>query len=352
MKKIFRSLTGFIFSARNFLIPVLIFTFLLICPRLLLDETTNSSDETTNSSKGFIDSLFNDSLFNFSLTDLILVCLAIYAVLKKPWRENLSEHFKKAYRAQLKSIQKTVKERDALREECDTFSVHQMSFDSPESMAEAMRQQDGHPTVNDLGKQLWDGNREILLKGLEEVESIKNSKDAATVLGNYAQMVNIDFDLRKETLRLQELNSLLKTGEIRGSVWFNDEFAEEFPERRQQRFYISIRLKPEYIRNGCISQFWLGRHIFYPYDPNTGKKIKRYNSSYDDRWALLSMSSPYWKYVVSIILDLEDINHQLTDGRWVRMPPKDRLLSDGSRLLDLRGRTLFPMRIERDGETC
>lgn len=82
------------------------------------------------------------------------------------------------------------------------------------------------------------------------------------------------------------------------------------------------------------------------------KKIKRYNSSYDDRWALLSMSSPYWKYVVSIILDLEDINHQLTDGRWVRMPPKDCLLSDGSRLLDLRGRTLFPMRIERDGETC
>lgn len=352
MKKIFRSLTGFIFSARNFLIPVFILTFLLICPRLLLDETTNSSDETTNSLKGFIDSLFPDSLFTFSLTDLILVCLAIYAVLKKPWRENLSEHFKKAYRVQLKSIQKTVKERDTLREECDTFSVHQMSFDSLESMVAAMQEQDGYPAVNDLGKQLWDGNREILFKGLEEIESIKNSKDAATVLGNYAQMVNIDSDLRKETFRLQELKSLSKTGEIRGSVWFSDEFAEEFPERQQQRFHISIRLKPEYISDGCVSQFWLERYIFFPYDPNTGKKTKKYNSSYDDRWALLSMSSPYWKYVVSIILDLEDTNHHLTDGRWVRMPPKDFPLPDGSRLLDLRGRTLFPMRIERDGETC
>jgi hypothetical protein len=64
------------------------------------------------------------------------------------------------------------------------------------------------------------------------------------------------------------------------------------------------------------------------------------------------MSSPYWKYVVSVTLDLEDANHQLTDGRWVQMPPKDFPLPDGSRLLDLRGRTLFPMRIERDGETC
>ena len=67
-EKFFRSLKGFIFSARHFLIPALILIFLLICPRLLFDET----DETTDLSKGFIDSLFNDSLFDFSLTDLIL----------------------------------------------------------------------------------------------------------------------------------------------------------------------------------------------------------------------------------------------------------------------------------------
>ena len=347
MKKFFRSLKGFIFSARHFLIPALILILLLICPRLLFDET----DETTDSSKGFIASLFTDSLFDFSSTDLILVFLAIYAVLKKPWRENLSEHFKKAYGVQLKSIQKAVRERDALREECNTFSVHQMSFDSPESMATAMQEQDSYPAVSDLGKQLWEGNQKSYLRGLEEIENVKNSKDAAKVLGNYAQMVNIDSDLLKETLRLQELKNLSKTGEIKGTVWFTDEFVEEFPER-QQRFHISIRLKPEYIRDGCISQFWLGRYIFYPYDPNTGKKTKKYNSSYDDRWALLSRSSPYWRYVVSIILDLEDTNHQLTDGRWVRMPPKDFLLPDGSRLLELRGKTLFPMRIERDGETC
>ena len=350
MKKIIRSLKGFIFSARHFLIPALMVTFLLICPRLLSHETTNSSDETTNSSKGFIDSLFGEPLFDFSATDLVLVFLAIYAVCKKFWRENLAGQFKKAYRAQLKAIQKIVKERDTLREECNTFSVHQMSFDSLESMAEAMQEQDGYPSVSDLGKQLWEGNKESLLKGLEEIESIKNSKDAARILGNYAQMVNIDFDLRKETFKLQELKSLSKTGEIRGSVWFTDEFAEEFPERQQ--FYIPIRLKPEYIRDGYISKFWLERYIFYPYDPNTGKKSKKYNSSYDERWALLSMSSPYWRYVVSIILDLEDVNHQLTDGRWVRMPPKDFLLPDGSRLLDLRGRTLFPMRIDRDGKIC
>ncbi|MDE0013627.1 MAG: hypothetical protein OXU36_20970 [Candidatus Poribacteria bacterium] len=345
MRKIIRSLKGFIFRVRDFLVSILIIAFLFTFSFL----SFLSSEESTNSSEGFIASLFGSSLFDFSSTDLILVFLAIYAVLKKPWRENLAGHFKKAYRAQLKSIQKTVKERDELREECNTFSVHQMSFDSPESMNTAMREQDGYPAVNDLGKQLWDGNRESLLKGLEEVESIKNSKDAATILGNYAQMVNIDFDLRKETFRLQELKSLSRTGEIRGSVWFSDEFAEEFPE--QQRFHISIRLKPEYISDGCVSRFWLERNIFYPYDPNTGKKTKKYNPSYDNRWALLSMSSPYWKYVGSIILNLEDANHQLTDGRWVRMPPKDFLLPDGSRLLDLKGKTLFPMRIERDGET-
>lgn len=351
MKKIIRSLKGFIFSARHFLIPALMVTFLLICSRLLSDETTNLSDEATNSSKGFIDSLFGGPLFNFSATDLVLVFLAIYAVCNKFWRENLAGQFKKAYRDQLKAIQKTVKERDTLREEYNTFSVHQMSFDSLESMDEEMRRQDGYPFVSDLGKQLWEGNQESYLQGLEGIENIKNSKDAAKVLGNYAQMVNIDFDLCKETLRLQELKSLSKTGEIRGSVWLTDEFAEEFPERQHQRFDIPIRLKPEYIRDGYISKFWLERYIFYPYDPNTGKKTKKYNSFYDERWALLSMSSPYWRYVVSIILDLEDVNHQLTDGRWVRMPPKDFLLSDGSKLSDWKNKTLHPLRFEKDGET-
>jgi hypothetical protein len=322
---------------------LLIVVFLFTCPRLL-------SDETTDSSKGLIDSLFDGSLFDFSATDLILAFLAIYAILQKPWRENLAGHFKTAYRDRLKFIQKSVKERDALREECNTFSVHQRSFASLESMAEAMREQDGYPAVSDLGKQFWDGNKESLSKGLEKIEHIRNSEDAARILGNYAQMVNIDSDLLEETLKLQELKNLSKTGEIKGNVWFTDEFVEEFPERR--RFHISIRLKPEYIRDGYISQFWLERYIFHPCDPNTGKKSKKSDPCYDDRWALLSMSSPYWKYVVSVTLDLEDANHQLTDGRWVQMPPKDFPLPDGSRLLDLRGRTLFPMRIERDGETC
>ena len=339
MKKFLRSLKEFLSVLPDFLIPGLIVVPLVIYSIYSSKQPTDSAEESIT------------SLFDFSLTDLILVFLAIYAVLQKPWKENLAGHFKKAYRSQLKSIQKIVKERDELREECNTFSVHQMSFDSLESMDAAMREQDGYPAVNDLGKQLWDGNRESLLKGLEEVESIKNPKDAAKVLGNYAQMVNIDFDLRKETFRLQELKSLLKTGEIRGSVWFTDEFAEEFPDRRQQRFHIPIRLKPKYISDGCVSRFWLEKYIFFPYDPNTGKKTKKYDSSYDDRWALLSMDSPYWKYVVSITLNLEDVNHQLTDGRWIRMPPKDFLLPDGSRLLDLKGRTLFPMKIERDGET-
>ena len=75
------------------------------------------------------------SFFEFSLTDVIgalagviLAVLAIYAVWKKPWTENLAGHFKKAYRERLKSIRKAVKERDALREEVDTLSIFHRSL--------------------------------------------------------------------------------------------------------------------------------------------------------------------------------------------------------------------------------
>ena len=52
------------------------------------------------------------------------------------------------------------------------------------------------------------------------------------------------------------------------------------------------------------------------------------------------------------MLDLDDQTHVLNDGRRISVPPIDYLLPEGSRLLDLKGRTLFPMQIERDGESC
>ena len=283
------------------------------------------------------------------MTDLILVFLAIYAVLQKPWKENLAGHFKKAYRAQLKSIQKTIKERDTLREEVNTLSIFHRSYSSLEEVEEAMREEDGFPSVSDMGKQLWDGNKESLLKGLEEIEHIKNSKDAEKILSNYSQIEYISQDLFEEVMRLHELKSLSKTGKIRGTVMFTKEFTEDFP--KQPRFQISVRLKPKYIRDGYVSKFWLSRNPFYPNDPNTGRKVKKCDLSTDDNWWLLSMNSPYWKYVLSIFLNLDDYTVLLDDGRRIPMSPKDFLLPDGSRLLDLRGETLFPMRIERDGET-
>ena len=123
MKEIFRSPKGFIFSVRHSLISSLTIAFLLTYSLISSGEPNGSSVETTNSS-------FADSFFDVSLTDVIgastsviLAGLAIYAIWKKPWRENLAVHFKKAYRAQLKSIQKTVKERVALREEVNTLSI-------------------------------------------------------------------------------------------------------------------------------------------------------------------------------------------------------------------------------------
>ena len=251
--------------------------------------------------------------FEFSLTDaiealasLILAILAIYAIWKKPWRENLAGHFKKAYRAQLKSIQKAVKERNELREEY------------PNSDA------------NILGKQLWEGNKESLLEGLEEIENIKTSKDARRISSQYVSMLDISWYLREEIDKLRELKSLAKTGELRGTIWFTDEFAEEFP--KQPRFHIPIRLKPEHIRNGSVSQFWLWGNPFHPYNPDTGRKVKKRHLSRDDHWWLLSLNSPYWKYVLSVTLDLDDQVHVLNDGRRISVPPTDFLLPDGSKL--------------------
>ena len=273
------------------------------------------------------------SFFEFSLTDaiealasVILAILAIYAIWKKPWRENLAGHFKKAYRAQLKSIQKAVQERDELRE--------------------------GYPNsdANILGKQLWEGNKESLLEGLEEIENIKTSKDARRISSQYVLMLDISWYLREEIDKLRDIKSLAKTGEIRGTVGFTNEFTEEFP--KQPQFRIPIRLKPEDIKDEGITRFWLSGNPFHPYDPETGRKVKKRHLPRDDHWWLLSMNSPYWKYVLSVTLDLDDQTHVLNDGRRIPVPPTDFLLPDGSRLLDLRGRTLFPIRIERDGETC
>ena len=291
MKKFLRSLKEFLSVLSDFLIPGLIVVPLAIYSIHLSQQPTDSAEESIA------------SLFDFSLTDLILVFLAIYAVLQKPWKENLAGHFKKAYRTQLKSIQKTVKEREALREECNTFSVHQMSFDSLESMGAAMREQDGFPSVSDMGKQLWDGNKESLLEGLEEIEHIKNSKDAKKILSNYSQMEYISQSLFEEVMRLQELKSLSKTGKISGTVRFTKEFTEDFP--KQHQFHIRVRLKPEYIGNGCVSQFWLWENPFHPYDPNTGRKVKKRHLPRDDHWWLLSMNSPYWKYVEFIDFNLK-----------------------------------------------
>lgn len=326
MKEIFRSPKGFIFSVRHFLIPSLTIAFLLTYSLVSLGEPNGSSVAPTDSS-------FADSFFDVSLTDVIgaftsviLAGLAVYAIWKKPWRENLAVHFKRAYRAQLKFIQKAVKERDALREE------------HPDSDA------------NIMGKQLWQGNKDNLIEGLEEIENIKTSKDVRRISNLYVSMLDISWFLGEEIQRLQDLKSLSKTGEINGKICFTNEFAKKFP--RQRQFDIRVRLKPEYIIDGHVSQFWLWENPFHPYDPDTGRKVKKRHLPRDDHWWLLSMNSPYWKYVLSVILDLDEQPHLLNDGRRILVPPTDFLLPDGSRLLGLKGRTLFPMRIERDGETC
>ena len=248
MKKILRSLKEFL---SDFLIPSLIVAPLAIYSIYSSKQPTDSAEESIA------------SLFDFSLTDLILVFLAVYAVRNKFWRENLAEQFKKAYSSQLKVIHKTVKERDALREEY------------PDS------------DVNIMGKQLWEGNKENFIKGLEEIENIKTSKDARRISSQYILMLDTSWYLHKEIDKLRDLKSLAKTGEIRGTVGFTNEFTDEFPEQLQ--FNISIRLKPKHIRNGYVSQFWLWGNPFHPYDPDTGRKVKKRHLPRDDHWWLLSM---------------------------------------------------------------
>ena len=261
MKKIIRVLREFISRLSGFLIPSLIVVPLAI-------YSIHSSKQPTDSAGESI-----APLFDFSFTDLTLVFLAIYAVLKKPWRENLAGHFKKAYRVQLKSIQKYVKERDALREEVNTLSIFHRSYSSLEEAEEVMREEDGFPPVGDMGKQFWAENKESLLKGLEDIEHIKNSTDAGKILSNFSQMEYISQDLFQEVLRLRELKSLSKTGEITGNVLFTEEFSKDFP--KQPRWQNTVRFKSEYIRDGYISQFWLSRNPFYPNDPDTGKELKK-----------------------------------------------------------------------------
>lgn len=147
---------------------------------------------------------------------------------------------------------------------------------------------------------------------------------------------------------MQDLKSLSKTGEISGKICFTNEFAKEFPKQRQ--FDIRVRLKPEYIRDGYVSQFWLWENPFHPYDPDTGRKVKKRHLPRDDHWWLLSMNSPYWKYVLSVTLDLDDQTHVLNDGRRVSVPPKDFPLPDGSKLSDWKNKPLRPLKFERDGE--
>ena len=336
IKKNIRALRKFISRLSGFLIPSLIVVPLAI-------YSIHSSKQLTDSTEKSI-----APFFDFSLTDLILVFLAIYAVLKKPWRENLAGHFKKAYRVQLKSIQKYVKERDALREEVNTLSIFHRSYPSLEELEKVMREEDGFPSVGDMGKQLWDGNKESLLKGLEDIERIKSSTDAGRILSNLSQMEYISRDLLQEVLRLRELKSYSKTGTITGDVLFTEEFAKDFP--KQPQFQIPVRFKPEYIRDGCISQFWLNWNLFYPNDPDTGKKAKKRDLSKDDNWWLLSMSSPYWKYVAFVDFNFENYTVIHRDGRRVDMPPKDYQLPDGTKLSDWKNRVFLPLKFERDGE--
>ena len=340
IKKNIRALREFISRLSGFLIPSLIVVSLALA---LAIYSIHSSKQLTDSAEKSI-----VPLFDFSFTDLTLVFLAIYAVLKKPWRENLAGHFKKAYRVQLKSIQKYVKERDALREEVNTLSIFHRTYSSLEEVEKAMREEDGFPSVGDMGKRLWDGNKESLLKGLEDIEHIKNSTDAGKILSNFSQMEYISQDLFQEVRRLRELKSLSKTGTITGDVLFTEEFAKDFP--KQSRLQGTVRFKPEYIRDGYISQFWLSWNLFYPNDPDTGKKAKKRDLSKADDWWLLSMSSPYWKYVAFVDFNFEKYTVIHRDGRRVNMPPKDYQLPDGTKLSEWKNRMFRPLKFERDGE--
>lgn len=298
---------------------------------------------------------FLKNLSGFSLTDVVLILLAFYAVLRKPWGENLSVHFKEAYKTQLDTIEKFVEERDVLREECDTATFLRQTYETLEAVGETMREQDGFPIVSDMGKQLWENSKESLLRGLKEIEDIRNPEDASKILSNYSVMLRISEDLVTEVVRLRDLKIRSKTGEISGSAIFSEEFAKDYPAYKGIRSYISIRLKPADLRDGYVSQFWMDINPFYPKDTNTGKKaIKRDWSRGGKHWWLLSMSSPYWKYVEFVdVTSYMDQGHIqiIADGRQIRVPPKDYDLPDGSKLSDWQHQMFRPLHFERDGES-
>lgn len=298
---------------------------------------------------------FLKNLSGFSLTDVVLILFAVFAFLRKPWGENLSVHFKEAYKTQLDTIEKFVEERNVLREECDTATFLWQTYDTPEGLAETMREQDGFPIVSKMGKELWEHSKESLLRGLKEIEDIRNPEDAAKILSNYSRMLHISEDLLKEVIKLRELKIRSKTGEISGSAMFNEEFAKDYPDYKGIRFDIPIRLKPADLRDGYVAQFWIPMNPFYPKDANTGQKAKKRDLSRGgDNWWLLSMSSPYWKYVEFVdVTSYMDQGHIqiLSDGRQMRVPPKDYDLPDGSKLSDWRNRMFCPLHFERDGES-
>ena len=123
--------------------------------------------------------------------------------------------------------------------------------------------------ANIRDKQLWERNKGNLIEGLEEIENIKTSKDARRISSLYVSMLGIFWYLREEINKLRDIKSLAKTGKIKDTVGFTNEFAKEFP--KQLQFDNSIRLKPEHIRDSCVSQFWLRGNPFHPYDPDTGR---------------------------------------------------------------------------------
>ena len=298
---------------------------------------------------------FLKNLSGFSFTDVGLILLAVFAFLRKPWGEKLSVHFKEAYKTQLDTIEQFVEERDVLREECDTATFLSQTYETLEAVGETMREQDGFPIVSDMGKELWEHSKESLLRGLKEIEDIKNPEDASRILSNYSRMLYISEDLLREVIELRELKNRSKTGEIKGRAMFNEEFAKDYPDYKGIRFHIPIRLKPADLRDGYVSQFWMDINPFYPKDANTGQKAKKRDwSRGDNRWWLLSMSSPYWKYVQFVdVTSYMDQGHIqiLRDGRQIPVPPKDYDLPDGSKLSDWRTQMFRPLHFERDGES-
>lgn len=293
------------------------------------------------------------SLTKYSLMDAGLLLIAVYAVWKKPWGENLAVHFKKAYKTLLDYIEKTVKERDELREECNTLTFIYMTYETIEDAADTMRSQDGYPYISDMGKREWELNKEKLLDGLSEIEKIRNSEDAAKILSNYSSMMRISNELLMEVIQLRQLKTKSETGEISGEAMFSEEFGKDYPDYKESRFHFQVRIKPQYIQGQYVTQIWLSGNPFYPMDTNTGRKVTKCNASCVDGWWLLSMSSPYWRYVefVDVTTYRKPYTQILHDGRQISVPPKDYDLPDGSKLSDWQNRMFVPMPFERDGET-